>query len=270
MRELAGKVVFISGGAGGLGGGMAEAFREAGARVAVADINLDAARKAAAALTAAGGLAVAVALDVGDRSSWEAAAQTVEGTLGPVQVLCNNAGVAGISRTVAEIPLDEWRWQAETNVYGVVNGLQCFLPRLKTQAEAHIVNTSSIGGVSAIPRFGDYISSKFAVVGLTNTLRLELAGTNIGVSALCPSAVKSGLGDNTVRLKPSRAAFAADRAAATAKWRYIEPIEAGRIVVRGVRENWPYIFTHPEDRALLEARYAEMMAAFDKLGAPPK
>jgi hypothetical protein len=90
------------------------------------------------------------------------------------------------------------------------------------------------------------------------------------VSALCPSAVRSGLGDNTVRLKPSRAAFAADRAASirNAQWRYIEPIEAGRVVVRGVRENWPYIFTHAEDRALLVARHAEMMAAFDALNGP--
>jgi NAD(P)-dependent dehydrogenase (short-subunit alcohol dehydrogenase family) len=123
--------------------------------------------------------------------------------------------------------------------------------------------------VSPIRHFGDYISAKFAVVGLSGTLRLELAEYDIGVSALCPGSVKSGLGENTVRQRPARAAFADDRSDFIRKsgWRYIEPIEAGRIVVRGVRGNWPFIFTHPEDRALIEARHTAMMAAFDALGA---
>ncbi len=268
MREVADKVAFITGGASGIGLGMAQAFADAGMRLVLADVDMAGAEKAAADLVAKGAKARAVQLDIVDPSAWQRAAAEAESAFGPIDVLCNNAGVAGIARPVAEIPFDEWRWVTEIDYHGVVHGLQCFVPRLKAKGAGHIVNTASIGGLSPTKFLADYIAAKFAVVGLSGSLRAELEEANIGVSVLCAGSVKTNLGETTVRQRPSRAPYAVERAAMIKdlKWRYIAPVDAGRIVLRGIRENWPFIFTHPEDRALLEARHAAMMAAFDALG----
>ena len=268
MRDVADKVAFITGGASGIGLGMAQAFVGAGMRVVLADIDIAGAHKAAADLIAEGASAHAVALDVIDPAAWARAAAEAESAFGPVDVFCNNAGVGGTAKPVAEIPIEEWRWVTEIDYYGVVHGLQCFVPRLKAKGAGHIVNTASLGGVSPTKFLADYIAAKFAVVGLSGCLRAELEDQHIGVSALCAGSVRTNLGDNSVRQRPARARFAADRAAMIKdlKWRYIEPLDAGRIVLRGISENWPFIFTHPEDRALLETRHAAMMAAFDALG----
>lgn len=265
--DLRGKTAFITGAGSGIGRGMAEAFADAGLRIVAADIDLDSANETAALVRARNGVCLPVKLDVADRPSWDAAAANAERDIGPVDILCNNAGVAGLTRPLEDIPIAEWRWLTDINVFGVVHGVQCFLPRMKARRAGHIVNTSSIGGLVALPRFAEYMASKHAVVGLTNSLRAEAAPFGIGVSLLCPGAVKTSLGETTLRQRPSRKQLAAarDETVKAQAWRYIAPVEAGRIVLRGIAGGWPYIFTHAENRAEVEARFREIMESFDAL-----
>jgi NAD(P)-dependent dehydrogenase (short-subunit alcohol dehydrogenase family) len=265
--NVRGKVAFITGAGSGIGRGMAEAFCDAGIKIVAADIDRGSADDTAAMVEAKGGACLPLALDVTDRSSWDIAAAEAEKKFGAVDILCNNAGVAGLTRPIEDIPIAEWRWLTDVNVFGIVHGLQCFIPRMKARRAGNIVNTSSIGGLVALPRFAEYMASKHAVVGLTNSLRAEVAPFGIGVSLLCPGAVKTSLGETTLRQRPSRKMLAAarDETVKAQAWRYIAPVEAGRIVLRGITGGWPYIFTHAENRAEVEARFKEMMESFDAL-----
>lgn len=264
MQIVDNKVAFITGGASGIGLGMAMAFAEAGMKIVLADIDEARAKTAAHQMSEAGARALGLHLDVTDRAAWERAARSAEAAFGEIDLLCNNAGVAGIIKPVADIPIEEWRWLTEVMLFGMVHGLQCFVPRMKAKGGGHIVNTSSVGGLSPVPMFGEYVAAKHAVVGISTTLRLEVEADNIGVSVLCPGAVKTSLGESTLRQRPSRAISAGNRTELikNLNWRYIEPIEAGRIVLGGIRANWSFIFTHPEDLKLIEAQHADITAAF--------
>jgi len=261
------KVAFITGGASGIGLGMAMAFAEAGMKIVLADIDDARAKSAAQQMSDAGAKTVGLHLDVTDPAAWEQAARSAESAFGEIDLLCNNAGVAGVIKPVAEIPIEEWRWLTEVMLFGVVHGLQCLVPRMKAKGGGHIVNTSSVGGLSPVPMFGEYVAAKHAVVGISTTLRSEVKADNIGVSVLCPGAVKTSLGESTLRQRPSRAVSTGNRSdlIKNLNWRYIEPIEAGRIVLSGIRANRAFIFTHAEDRKLIEAQHAEITAAFDAL-----
>ena len=247
--------------------GMAEAFVAAGMKVVLGDVDGESARQVAADLTAQGGETLPLDLDVADRTSWDAAAQQAEAAYGPIDILCNNAGVAGLSRPVEDIPIEEWKWMTDINFYGVVHGLQCFIPRLKAKGAGHIVNTSSIGGMVPLPKFSEYMAAKYAVVGLSGAVRQELKPFGISVSVLCPGAPRTSLGETTVRQRPVRANLAAARGEVVGQqeWRYIEPIKVGRIVLRGMAEEWAFIFTHPENRGEVETQFDAIGAAFDAL-----
>jgi NAD(P)-dependent dehydrogenase (short-subunit alcohol dehydrogenase family) len=264
IADFAGKTALITGAASGIGRGIAEAFAAAGIKLALGDVDSEALASVAGRLTA-----VAMPFDVADRTQWDMAVTKAESALGPIDILCNNAGVAGLSRPVDEIPIAEWRWLTEINLFGVVHGLQCVVPRMKARRAGHIVNTASIGGLVPLARFGEYMATKHAVVGLSGSLRLELAPFGIGVSVLCPGAVRTSLGENTVRQRPSRAALSSGRgdAVKAQAWRYIEPVEVGHLVLRGIARNQHFIFTHPENRAEVEAQAAAMCAGFDALEA---
>lgn len=200
MRDLAGRTAFITGGAQGIGLGMARAFAAEGVQLALADIDaeaLDAARAELETVTKV----VTVELDVRDRDAFAAAADQVEAALGPVTLLCNNAGVAGFAVTDT-LSYEDWDWVLGINVGGVVNGTQTFLPRmLQRRGDAHIVNTASGLGLVGAGSFL-YCMSKFAVVGLSESLRFELAGRGIGVSVLCPARVATAIVENTRGSRP--------------------------------------------------------------------
>ncbi|MFL2770571.1 MAG: SDR family NAD(P)-dependent oxidoreductase [Rhodospirillaceae bacterium] len=267
MTDYEGRVAFISGAGSGIGRGMADAFVAAGMKVVLADIDGDSVSQVADELSAQGASVLPLNLDVADRASWDAAAEDAEASYGAIDILCNNAGVAGLSRLAEDIPFAEWQWMTNINLNGVVHGLQCFIPRLKAKGTGHIVNTSSIGGLVPLPKFSEYMAAKHAVVGLSGVVRQELAPFGIGVSVLCPGAVRTSLGETTLRQRPARADLAAARSGVVGQqaWRYIEPIEVGRIVLRGIAGDWPYIFTHPENLAEVEAEFDAIRTAFNAL-----
>jgi len=269
MNDYKGQVAFISGAGSGIGRGMAEAFVAAGMQVVLGDVDGESVSRVAADLSAQGATAMPLELDVADRTSWDAAAEQAEATYGAIDILCNNAGVAGLSRLAEDIPFAEWQWMTDINLNGVVHGLQCFIPRLKAKGAGYIVNTSSIGGLVPLPKFSEYMAAKHAVVGLSSVVRQELLPFGIGVSVLCPGAVRTSLGENTLRQRPERADLASARSDVVSRqaWRYIEPIQVGRIVLRGIAGNWPFIFTHLENRAEVEAQFDTIRMAFDALSS---
>ncbi len=263
MREIEGKVAVVTGGASGIGRGLCEALAGAGMRVVVADIDAAGAEKAAAELKRLGAESLAVPTDVSDRASTEALAETAFREMGAVHVVCNNAGVI-VGGSLLKATPDDWEWILSVNLGGVVNGCHAFVPRLRAQGgEAQIVNTASLGGLLSAPGLGVYCTTKFAVVGFTEALRLELQSDGIGVSVLCPGGVRTNLLDAD-RNRPARLGDAGGRADSIkdALEAGIEPIAVGECVVRGIRANSPYIFTHPEFRDIVESKFKGILAHF--------
>jgi NAD(P)-dependent dehydrogenase (short-subunit alcohol dehydrogenase family) len=261
--RLQGKVVFISGGGGGIGGGMAQAFAEQGARIVLADINADFLREEAARLPADTDVETLV-LDVTSLDSWAAARQAVEGRFGQVDVLCNNAGVQSGFKLLMDVAPDEFARLISINVTGVYNGIVTFARQMCERGSGHIVNTSSMNGLLAYSHFATYVASKFAVLGLSESLRQELAPFGVGVSTLFPGLTRSRMSEAVA------VEFAADNPERASQMRanMMEPVWLGRAVVRAVENDEPYIITHPEHLAVTKERFDRILAAFGEPAQP--
>ena len=195
MELTDGSVAVVTGGASGIGTALGHAFAAAGCSVVLADVDAEALDSAAGAID---GEVLTVVTDVSVAAEVEDLAEAVFARFGAVHVLCNNAGVSTFNPVAAQT-LDDWRWVLGVNLWGVVHGVQAFLPRLLAQGQpAHIVNTSSLAGLaSGLPSLGPYNVSKVGVVALSETLRMELAmgGATVGVSVLCPGTTPTGILD---------------------------------------------------------------------------
>ena len=182
MKDVAGKVAFVTGAASGMGLTMARSFAAAGMKVVLADIEEEALERARASFGPTNADVIAIRVDVTDREAMAAAADRTEEAFGKVHVLCNNAGVA-VSGSIADMAYTDWDWVVGVNLDGVVNGVQTFLPRILAHGEGgHIVNTASLAGLLPFARLGVYNTTKFAVVGMSEALRADLAERNVGVS----------------------------------------------------------------------------------------
>ncbi len=271
MDDLTDKVAFITGGAGGIGLAMAKAFLREGMHVAIADVDAQALNQAEAELAGSNARVLAVQLDVTNREQFQAVADEVEQTLGAVHVLCNNAGVYR-GGTLDKVTYEDWDWLMGVNLGGVINGLQTLINRIKAHGQGgHIVNTASMAGVTASSGMGVYNSSKFAVVGLSEALRDDLAPHNIGVSVLCPGMVRTGI-LHSERNRPEQYEARAAEAEAAAREQIermhtamnagIDAGEVADVVVQGVKTNQFYLFPHPELKASVVGRQEELLAAF--------
>lgn len=274
MIELAGRTAFITGAAQGIGLGIARAFAAQGVRLALVDIDEAALAAASAELSATTEVATAV-LDVRDRDRYTEVADELEERLGPVSVLCNNAGVGGNS-TVAEMSYPLWDLIFGVNLGGTVNGIQTFLPRMIARGEpAHVVNTASAAGLAPMGGATGYLyeASKAGVIGLSEALGKQLAheGYPIGVTVLCPGPVASNMIAN------GRAARSALGVAETPddeqRWeeqaQYLRrlgmsPDDVGRMVVEGIRANRLYVIT---DRTMAAALAIRAKALYQALPA---
>ena len=265
MENLAGKVAVVTGGGSGIGRGMALAFAEAGAHVVVADLEAEAAEAVAAEVEAQGVRSLAVRTDVSQRAALETLAEKTFAELGAAHVLCNNAGVS-VFGPIDEASDDDWRWVLSVNLEGVIHGVQAFVPRLKRQGQGgHIVNTASMAGHMIAPGLGVYCTTKFAVVGLSEALRVELGLQGIGVSVLCPGPVKTRIMEAArnrpaelggPQLPPPGGNEVLDQMG-------IDPLDVGRMVRAAIERDDLYIFTHPELRNFVEARAQQIANAFD-------
>ena len=271
MRELTGRNAFITGGASGIGFAMAQAFLNEGMNVAITDVDSQALTKAKSVLSGSNARVLALQLDVTDRAQYEEVARRVEAELGNIHVLCNNAGVYR-GGALDAVTYADWDWVMGVNVGGVINGLQVFLARMERHGEGgHVVNTASMAGITTSPGLGVYNASKFAVVGLSETLRKDLEPRGIGVSVLCPGMVRTRILESE-RTRPAQFDVQADtaRAAAAAHSEImslamntgIDPSEVADLVVHGIKNNQFYLFPHPEMKDAAQARISELLAAF--------
>lgn len=206
MHDFTGKVAVITGAASGIGNALARRFAREGMRVVLADVEADALARAEAELRASGADTLGVPTDVTDAGSVEALACATVEHFGAVHLVCNNAGVGGAAGAPCwDLPDSEWAWVLGVNLFGVLNGMRAFLPRLIAAGEGHMVNTASFAGLRPMPMMAPYSVSKHGVVALTETAFHELAalGSPVRVSVLCPSMVATGIADS-FRNRPER------------------------------------------------------------------
>ncbi len=279
LAEVSGKVAFVTGGSSGIGLGLARAVRAAGMKVAFTWRRADHRDQALDLLGRDDPAVLAIHLDVTDRAGWVAAADEVERTFGRVHLLACNAGV-GIRAGAAEATFNDWDWGLGVNLGGVINGVTVMLPRMRAHGEgAQLLATCSSSGLVAGGGIGVYITSKFAVMGLMESLRDELAGANVGVSVFCPGFVKSNLLESekmrpaelvNEAAKPSTTAPSADEEVMMRKFMAVamDPVEAGERVLEGIRRNDLYIFTHQEFEQATRERMEALLAAFPREKAP--
>jgi NAD(P)-dependent dehydrogenase (short-subunit alcohol dehydrogenase family) len=275
MMDLAGKVAVVTGGGSGIGAALARAFAREQMDVAVADVDGRAAESVAAEVRAAGRRALATRCDVSKRADVEAFAEASFRELGGCHLLCNNAGVLVVG-SIEQRSHADFEWVIGVNLFGVVNGLLAFLPRMLEQpGEKHVVNTASIAGLVPTPGVGVYAASKYGVVGLSEHLRLDLARHGIGVSVLCPGGVQTqiltsernrpeALGGSAAAGDDPRWASRRDEVPAGEMQ---PPERIAEAVLEGIRANDAYILTHAHYRKQVEARHAALMRAFDKADA---
>ena len=265
MQDLRGKVAAVTGGGSGLGRAMALTFAREGMDVALADVDMAAAESVADDLRALGVRAITRKVDVSDRAQVGAFADAVFEQLGGCHILCNNAGVV-VFRPAHEMSDADWDWVVGVDLLGVIYGIQAFLKRMVAQGEGgHIVNTSSINGVVPLPGIASYTTSKYGVVGLSEALEIDLKPVNIGVSVLCPGLVRTGIA-NSGRNRPDEYGGPQSgeaRVQAGIDATGFDPMEVGALVLRAVRENQLYIFTHEMYRQPLKDRFERMLAAHD-------
>ena len=266
MKDFAGRTAFVTGGANGVGIGLVRALLAQGCNVAVADIrpaSIDAALRALDNPRAMG-----VEVDVSSRQDLARAAEAVEAKFGIVSLLFNNAGV-NLFQTIEESSYDDWDWLMGVNLHGPINGVMTFVPRMIRAGQGgYVVNTASMAAFLAAGVCGIYNTTKFAVRGLSESLRASLAPHGIGVSVLCPGLVKSyiyasdevrptGLKAGAKPVNPENV----KRLAAVHEFGMEPDVIAAR-VLEAMREDRFHIFTHPEFKDELSEVFAEILQDF--------
>jgi NAD(P)-dependent dehydrogenase (short-subunit alcohol dehydrogenase family) len=239
MDTLAGRTAVVTGGGSGIGRAIALELASAGMNVVIADIEEDAAGAVASEVQALGAGALAVHTDVSDFASVQAAADASYAEFGAVHVLCNNAGVL-IFGDMQDLKIEDWNWLFGVNVFGVLNGIYAFLPRMLATGEpGHIVNTASIAALSGD---GIYGTSKSAILNITETLRADLEGTPIGVSALCPGMLNTKIVAAQRNRPASMGPKAYEPFGADPVSFGVDPAHCGRRVREAIRSNELYVF----------------------------
>jgi len=268
MTEVAGKVALITGGGSGVGLGQAKVFAEAGCKIAIADIRQDHLDETMEYFEATKAEVMPINLDITDRDTYRSAADEVEATLGPVQLLFNTAGVS-VFGPLQNATDEDWEWQLNVNLGGVINGIQTFLPRMLERGDdCHIVNTASMSAFVSLPGTGIYCTTKMALRGLSECLHMDLKETNVRVSMLCPGAVNSNIHE-AVLTRPKHLEntgyYGADPKVFKRLKEIIsvgmEPETLARYVLKGVEDDELYILPYPEFRETLEDIHARIMAA---------
>jgi NAD(P)-dependent dehydrogenase (short-subunit alcohol dehydrogenase family) len=179
----------VTGGGSGLGQAFCQELVRRGARVVVADVDEAAAKRVAQSLGAA---AVAARCDVSVLAEVEALAALAERELGSVDLVINNAGVA-VGGKVGDVPISDWQWLIGVNLWGVIHGCHVFVPKLRAARRGTIINVASIAGLAGFPLMAPYVAAKFGVVGLSESLRGELAGDGVSVTVVCPGFFKTNI-----------------------------------------------------------------------------
>jgi NAD(P)-dependent dehydrogenase (short-subunit alcohol dehydrogenase family) len=266
MKDFAGRTAFVTGGANGIGIGLVRALLDEGCKVAIADIRPEAIERALKSLS--GREVMGVQVDVSSRDAVVRAADEVEAKFGTVSLLFNNAGI-NLFQTIEESGYDDWDWVMGVNLHGPINGVMTFAPRMVGAGKGgYIVNTASMAAFLAAGKPGIYNTTKFAVRGLSESLRASLAQHGIGVSVLCPGLVKSYIyASDEIRPEGLRTGAKpvdhhnVERLAAVHEFGMEPDVIAAR-VLDAMREDRFHIFTHPEFKEELRELFAEILGDF--------
>ena len=281
MQQLDGKVAFVTGAASGIGLGIATALAQAGVKVMMADIEVEALNAAVAALQATNADVAGVRADVSLKAEVQAAADATIARFGKVHILVNNAGVGG-GGGYGEWTDAAWDWTIGVNLMSVVWGIEIFGPLLEAHGEGgQIVSTASMAGLIAAVA-PPYNVTKYGVVALSEGLRAPLAVRGIGVSVLCPGFIRTRIMESGRNI-PERLAAAIDlslgdaepndfqKMAAAAITNGIDPLYVGELVREAIEGDWPYIFTDTQFEPGVDARLAAIKAGFDAIrGRTPR
>lgn len=260
MDTLHDRVAVVTGAAGGIGRGIALACAAAGMRLVLADLDAKGLDAVAEEVSGLGAPVLPVPTDVSDASAVDALADATLAEYGAVHVVCNNAGVSTVG-VQWETPLADWEWVVGVNLWGVVNGIRSFVPHLIEQDEAHIVSTSSMGGLMTGALLGPYTATKHAVVGLSKGLRAELAfkAPHVGVSVICPGEIHTEMIER-IKVEPSpESAAMLDRLRAVIA-EGLPPLEVGRMVIESIKSRKFWIL--PNAKPHLETVRTEMDELF--------
>jgi NAD(P)-dependent dehydrogenase (short-subunit alcohol dehydrogenase family) len=274
MQQLEGKVAFVTGAGSGIGLGIAQALSAAGVKVMLCDIEQAALDKAVAGLAATNADVAGVRADVSLKAELQAAADETIARFGKVHILVNNAGVGG-GGDYGEWTDASWDWTIGVNLMSVVWGIEIFGPLIEAHGEGgQIVSTASIAGLFA--GVGpSYNVTKYGVVALSEGLRVTLASRGIGVSVLCPGFIKTQIMDSARNLParfgaieeqnegPGAAEFVQIAREAIAHG--IDPRYVGELVREGIEGDWPYILTDTEFEPMVDERFANIKAGFDRI-----
>jgi NAD(P)-dependent dehydrogenase (short-subunit alcohol dehydrogenase family) len=285
LKDLVGKVAYVTGASSGIGLATARVLREAGMRVAIGYIDEPQIREAMGFFKPDDPDLFAIRHDVMDREAWERTADEIDKRFGKVHLLVNNAGV-GLSAKASSGTLKDWEWGVGVNFWGPVYGAYTYIPRMRAHNEgAHIATVCSISGMFAGSGNGIYTVSKYATCGLMEELRIELHETNIGTSVLFPGFTATNIGQ-AERYRPERlkndpgaaptalpriatpaAAASAPRAAPRSQ---MDPMECARCLVDGILHNDLFIFSHPEWKTGTKMRFDAILASFLDRPVPPE
>lgn len=265
MDTFEGKVAVITGGASGIGRGMALEFARRGARIAIADVHDERLAATAAELRDLGAEVLAERCDVTSDADVEALRDAVLARFGTVDVLCNNAGVSVLGPPET-VDMADWEWILQVNVLGIVRGVRAFVPTLLAQGSGYVLNTASIAGFWAYTwDAGPYITSKFAAYGFSEVLARRLRPHGIGVSVLCPGLVSTNLGET--------ARFSGVPEGQHADWVYfppeladaVDPEAVGVQVADGILAGRFALFTHDRDEQHYKTWRNDIDASLDSI-----
>jgi NAD(P)-dependent dehydrogenase (short-subunit alcohol dehydrogenase family) len=266
LTSLKDRTAVVTGGASGIGRALALLFAREGASVVVADLDEAGMAETVAGVEKAGRRGLAVRTDVSRRADVEALAARAFAEFGGVHVVCNNAGVA-LWGGLESVSHQDWEWAIGVNLWGVIHGVEAFVPRMVAQKQpGHVVNTASMAGLIASQGLGVYNTTKYAVVGLSETLQKDLRGYDIGVSVLCPMGVNTAIRQSE-RNRPTalrNESAAREGRAVELIGRYLSPEHVAERVLRAIYANRLYVITHEEGLTPLKRRFERMARAIEE------
>ena len=277
MKDFAGKVAFITGGASGLGFGLAKVFSEAGCKIVIADIRQDHLDEAVAYFRGKNAAVHAIKLDITDRKAYAAAADEVEKVFGePPQLVFNNAGVNTFGPT-EKSTYEDWDWLMGVLLGGVINGMQTFVPRMIAAGKGgYIVNTSSLGGFAGSDGAAIYCAAKAAVNNLSESYNLSLKKYGIGVSVCTPANIKSNIAEATYTRPENlkNTGYVVNEQSIDSLRRIhsagMEPVELANHMKQGIEDEQLYIIPYPESKQGLEKHFKEILDSVLPIEADPE
>lgn len=281
MKELDGKTAIISGGAEGIGLGMAQVLGGYGMNIVIADINAEQLENAKQSLEQAGTSVLALSLDVASAEQWQQVAEQAIDRFGKVHMLVNNAGVGGVPRPIDSSTEQDWRWIVDVNLMGVVNGAQTFIPLIKAHGEGGwVINVASMAGFVPLPMASAYSATKAAVVAMSESWHAELQDENIHVSVLCPGFVKTRINlshrNKQEQYQSDEISEGGSKLQAELGKQMQSVLDAGapptliaERVVEAIAAKELYIITHPNFLPAVQARFAAIDETFKRAESSP-